>query len=316
MNGPMNNFLKSILMFIPFAAISYLALLLLWGSGLIPEIARTNLKYSIASFGHTYSRLKEVKTKSDVDVLFLGSSHAYRGFDTRYYDSLGLRSFNLGSSSQTPTQTRVLLERYLNQLDPRLVIYEVYPVTFSIDGVESSLDIIANDRNDVHSLQMALKMNHANVWNTLFYGVTRDRLGLNASVKQPEGLGADTYISGGYVAKEMKYFKQGEYPQSEWEFNDDQFIEFEQILSMIRKRKMKVILVNAPVTPSYYISHTNNSQFDSLMTSYGEYYNFNELMTLNDTLHFYDSHHLNQDGVRLFNQRLIDIFLEKGAFGL
>ena len=47
------------------------------------------------------------------------------------------------------------------------------------------------------------------------------------------------------------------------------------------------------------------------MTKYSTYYNFNKIVTLNDSLHFYDSHHLNQNGVEIFNKRLIKILNEK-----
>jgi len=42
----------------------------------------------------------------------------------------------------------------------------------------------------------------------------------------------------------------------------------------------------------------------------GNYYNFNEMINLVDTLHFYDSHHLNQKGVRLFNEKIIKLIDE------
>ena len=45
------------------------------------------------------------------------------------------------------------------------------------------------------------------------------------------------------------------------------------------------------------------------MQSYGTYYNFNEMISLDDSLHFYDSHHLNQNGVNIFNAKLIDVLL-------
>ena len=49
------------------------------------------------------------------------------------------------------------------------------------------------------------------------------------------------------------------------------------------------------------------------MRQYSEYYNFNEIITLNDTLYFYDSHHLNQDGVNIFNKKLIELLNENKA---
>jgi len=82
-----------------------------------------------------------------VDILFLGSSHSYRGFNPQYFS--GYKTFNLGSSAQTPIQTNLLLKRYLHQLNPKTIVYEVYPISLSIDGVESSSDIIANDHHPI-----------------------------------------------------------------------------------------------------------------------------------------------------------------------
>jgi hypothetical protein len=46
------------------------------------------------------------------------------------------------------------------------------------------------------------------------------------------------------------------------------------------------------------------------MRTYGVYYNFNELLELEDELHFYDEDHLNQSGVEIFSAKLIEILFE------
>ena len=76
-------------------------------------------------------------------------------------------------------------------------------------------------------------------------------------------------------------------------------------------RNIPVILVYAPISKVHYESYTNTDYFDSLMSSYSDYYNFNEIVYLNDSLHFSDSHHLNQSGVELFNKKLIEILNKK-----
>ena len=38
-----------------------------------------------------------------------------------------------------------------------------------------------------------------------------------------------------------------------------------------------------------------------------DYYNFNELIKLNDSLDFYDAHHMNQTGVNIFNTKLKEV---------
>ena len=306
----MKKFISKTIIFFLFTSIFYLIALLISG-GYAPSILKPNIKYRIGSYGHMFSRLSEVKKYGSVDMLFLGSSHTYRGFDTRIFSKYGYKSFNLGSSAQTPAQTKVLLERYLDSLNPQLVIYEVYPATFTIDGVESSLDLIANDTNDIHSLRMAIKINNIKTYNTLAYGFMRDVFGLNSSFSETTKKGKDKYISGGYVEKEIGFYKPSKFVSKNISIRDYQLESFLEIVQMIKNRNIELIFVYAPIPKLNYNSYKNNSYFDSIMKSHSEYYNFNEIINLNDTQHFYDSHHLNQNGVKIFNEKLIEILKQR-----
>jgi hypothetical protein len=260
-----------------------------------------------------YSRIEEVKKTKNIDVLFLGSSHTYRGFDPRIFKAKGMTSFNLGSSAQTPLQTKVLLNRYLDHLNPKLIIYEVYPTTFSIDGVESSLDLIANDKNDINTVELAFKLNNIKAYNTLIFGLISDFLNLNSSFVEPKVRGKDTYISGGFVENREKITTEKKYAQKKWDFNENQFKAFNEIISMLKARNIKVALVYAPIAPALYHSYSNNQDFDIIMNKYGNYYNFNEIISLKDNQHFVDSDHLNQGGVDIFNDKLIEILNNRQA---
>ena len=302
----MKNFIKSILLFVCFAIPFYVAALFIWGS-YAPEALKPNLNYRIGSSGHLYSRLEEVKKVKNVDVLFIGSSHTYRGFDPRIFGEYGFSSFNLGSSAQTPIQTKVLLQRYLNQLHPKIIVFEVSPATFSIDGVESALDIIANDKNDRYSAEMAFKLNNMKVYNTLMFGAIRDGLRLNASFKEAVVKGSDTYIPGGFVLRKMEFFRHQIYQKNKWKFNDKQFESFKEIVTLLKKKQIPFILVNQSITSNLYKSYSNNADFDNAMKSYAKYYNFNEILKLDDSLHFYDSNHLNQNGVVVYDKEIAQI---------
>ncbi len=302
----MKKFLQSILLFVPFMITVYIVCIFIAGT-YFPSNLKPNINYRICSYGHMFSRLQEAKTTSDVDILFLGSSHAYRGFDTRIYAEHQLKTFNLGSSSQSPIQTKLLLSRYLNNINPKTVVYEVFPETFTMDGVESSVDIIANDKNDLESIKMAFTINNIKTYNTLIYGFTIDILNLNKHTQEALKKDNDTYITGGFVEKEMNYYAPTKMDTLSWIYNEKQFEAFEQILTDLKAANINIILVYAPITSSYYNSITNSEAFDSRMMQMGTYYNFNKILTLNDSLHFYDEHHLNQDGVELFNNKLLEI---------
>jgi len=306
----MVRFIKTFILFTAFVAMFYTTMLYIWSS-YAPSRLKKNVHYSMGSYGHTFTRLKDVKNVKNVDILFLGSSHTYRGFDPRVFSANGYSTFNLGSSAQSPTQTKVLLSRYLNQLNPKLIIYEVYPPTLSIDGVESSLDIIANDINDLNSLRMALELNHMKTYNTLIYCAIRDLFSFSKSYNEPLNKGQDTYVSGGYVEKQIAHFIPISYQKQNLDLNQQEA--FRHLIKKIKKRGIELILVFAPVSPSLYSSYLNTSEFDKLMAQYSTYYNFNENLSLNDSTHFYNSDHLNQLGVERFNKKLIRLLKKRAC---
>lgn len=310
MRKEINFFLNRFFQFVLFTIIFYPLFICAWGE-VMPNSFQKNLNYYIGQSGHMYTRIREIKHYNNVDILFIGSSHAYRGFDTRIFRNAGYSNFNLGSSQQTPINTRVLLNRYLDKLNPEIIIYEVYPGTFSVDGIESSLDIISNDRNDFQSIKMAISQNHIKVYNTLIYAFYRDIFNRNSDFIEPLKKDDDYYIPGGYVERKLKHFQYVTYDRkNRWPLKDYQFTEFENVLQIINKRKVKLFLVQAPITKRRYNSFINNHIFDKRMHKYGDYYNFNKIIELDDSLHFYDSHHLNKNGVELFNNKLIHLLLE------
>lgn len=303
----MKKFMVKIFLFIPFVAISYTLLLIIWGS-VVPSLWIANLNYNIAGYAHMYSRMEEVKQTRNVDILFLGASFAYRGFDPRIFKTYGYKTFNLGSSNQTPIQTQVLLERYLDSLNPKLIVYEVSPRTFTYDGVESTLDVIANDKIDVSTLKMVLKINNVRAYNTLLFGYVQQVLNKTQNLNPSFVRGPDTYIPGGYVARTLTYNSGYEkYPESRWVPLQVQIDSFERILNMIRKKGIKFCLVQSPVTRvEYGLYRADHARIEAYFSGRTRnYLNFNTLLDMDDSLHFLDPRHLNQDGVEIFNRELI-----------
>lgn len=302
----MREFLYRILLFFTLAIPFYVVFLLVIGSELIPQSLKPNLQLKQGSYGHFNTRLKEVKTRENIDILFLGSSHAYRGFDVRIFEEKGLDVFNLGSSSQTPLQTEVLLDRYLDRLNPKLIVYEVYPVTFQNDGVEAALDLISNDENDLNSFDMVMDVHNLKVYNTYMFKLFSEFLELEDEFNEPSINAEDKYIQGGYVEKEIKYFQAKKFTEITWQVNSNQEKAFDRIIQKFNDSGRNFLLVYAPITKDKYSSVLNGEWFDEYFDRFGTYYNFNEKENFVDTLHFYDYHHLNQKGVSLFNEMLID----------
>ena len=302
----MKSFVKHSISFLGFSSLIYLILIFIWGS-VMPVWLNNNLIYKQRG-GHLHSRLAELNKYQNVDVLFLGSSHAYRGFDTRIFKESGIHSFNLGSSSQAPVQSLLLLKKHIVNLQPKKIIFEVCPQSLSSDGIESALDIISNGKIDFQSIKMAIDLNHIKVYNTLIYSGIRQLLNLDKDFVEAQQIGKDTYISGGYVQKDDVQFEHKSHLEKN--INPEQMAAFKELVSWVKSKDIELILVQAPVTTSEYNSYADNDGFDKLMQEYSSYYNFNTLIKLNDSLHFYDPHHLNQLGVETFNAELIDLLID------
>lgn len=303
----MKKFLLNSLSFSLFAFLFYCAAILVWGE--LPDVLKQNLKYKKGSIGHMNTRIKEVKKTRDIDILFFGSSHSYRGFDPRIFQKHDLKIFNLGSSSQTSVQTLTLLKRYVDRLNPKTIVFEVYPrCSLTSDGVESSLDILSNDKIDIFSYEMAFKINNIKTYNTLLYANLINILNRKDSYVEPLLKKDDHYISGGFVQKKDNEFKSRDYIINNEDIVEYQYESLLEIVQESKKRDIQLIFVFAPMTSSMYNQYTNPEAFDSLMNTFTDYYNFNKIMDINNLNYFYDDDHLNEKGVKVFNEKFIDLY--------
>lgn len=81
----------------------------------------------------TYTRLflHEMYESEPIDLAFIGGSITYKGFAPEIWDeALGLRSFNFGSSSQTPDASYYLLKEVFRYHSPNYVIFAANYISF------------------------------------------------------------------------------------------------------------------------------------------------------------------------------------------
>jgi hypothetical protein len=275
-----------------------------------------NIKQTKGGYGHLWSRLREIEKSPDADILILGSSTAYRGIDTRSFDSLGLKAFNLGSSAQTPLQSAYLLEKFIDKVNPSVVIWDVNPYTFHNSGYESFVDVCSNLGADMELAKQLIVMKELQGINTLLFVEMSQLFSNYYNYNEPIKKRKDTYIGGGFVETEMKIF-DGNYEVEpiNLEFRHYQKESFEQSLKYLTEKNINVVLVFAPIYEKTYTSFLNrvevNNYFESMVRSYNlkGYFNFNEMKVpgLNEKLHFYDDYHLNQEGVKLYDSYLVRV---------
>lgn len=303
----MGHFLRKMVLFGFFAVIFYVPMLIVFGDWVGPSFLKKNLNYKLGLYGHMHSRVNEVIGHDNVDIVFLGSSKAYRGFDPRIFVKSGLKTFNLGSSSQTPIQTDILICRYIDRLSPKLVVYEVNPDIFASDGVESGLDLMANDIIDRHITDMVFSINNIKTYNGYIYSAYKKLLSHDKDYQEDSIKDGDQYVSGGYVERlQINKIELSQMPKNDRDFNY-QWEAFDNILARLEAKGIQVMLVHAPVTKNYRIRYEDLEFFDQKMNSMATYFDYSYLNFLSDEAHFYDDQHLNQNGVKLFNNYIISV---------
>lgn len=306
MEKELGKFLKQIGIFFPLACMIYILMVILWGNFAPP--LRENLFKDSPSFLKT--KLGEVNKISDVDVLFLGSSRAHRHYDSRIFRKNGWENFNLGSSAQTFLQTELLVDRYLEQLDPEIVVIDVYPDMFSSDGMESTVDLISSDPLNWEDFLLSLEHGNPKVLNTWIFDSYQEIVHDSFEQQGPLEMEMDTYISGGFVEREVILSEEAFSVINDFEIQENQLEAFEEVIEKILESDREVILVQSPRHKG--VDYIDEERLDSLFSHQDlEYFDFHDLDFLNDTLHFYDPMHMNQRGVELYNSFFITEVLDQ-----
>lgn len=296
----MKVFLTRTLTFLFYSICIYILCLLVFGE-LIPINFTTNLRYLDNGGGFLKTRLREVPSIGKVDVLILGSSHAYRGYDPRIFNEFGLSMFNLGSSAQTFLQTRELLFTYYDSLDPDIVILDVYPALFQSDGIESTLDFISSSNLDLWNL--VREQNNITLYNTYLFSLYKKCCGISEPIEN-NTVPSDKYISGGYVESSLSNFSDEVLNKSLITPQKKQIEAYKSIVEFLNARKQLFVVVQSPTTFRKNESFENIEDLDSIFHDVDTYLNYNKILELQDDF-FLDNSHLNQKGVDIFNRTLI-----------
>lgn len=262
-----------------------------------------------------------------LDILFLGSSHAYRSFDPQLMDSLwGISSFNLGSSGQTPlTSLHVLRNAILHQR-PRMVVMELYFYTFM------EVDQLNNGGNN----WLEMRPSSAK-WQFLWQGfdlyemlaltvlpVLRRKNAvpyiLRKYLRGDDHLDhAGQYAGRGYVSRVDRIsaerlqspdlYDQLDLPEN-WALAKHEAA-LRDLVAFCRKEGIALRFISSPMPRITVQKMKDQARIDLYLEKFSAklgvpYRNDtqNPELGLQDTLHFFDNNHLNVAGVRIWNQHL------------
>lgn len=305
----MKKFIKRLLAFILLVITIYPCLI--WGIGTFSYNGTSTIITRSNDVSVYERKISEIKNHQPVDVLIIGSSHAFRGFDTRNFEKIGLKAYNLGTSAQSPLNSYYLLKKYLPIFKPKFVIWEMYPRMFSVDGVAQSIIQTINDSITKGMLLSALKSKNIQSINTSTFHFVNQKINgfkyINKKIKYP-------HISGGYFEHIDTVFNHIPIDIHRIEINNRQMEAFKKSIEEIENNKAQIILVEAPVTKYYNSKIQNHDEFIEKFKYFKHFYIYNDMENLCDSVHFYDFGHLNYKGVKIFNDQLISDLKKDNIF--
>jgi hypothetical protein len=253
-----------------------------------------------------------------VDVVFLGSSHAYRSFDPRFFSRFGITSFNLGSTGQSPVQGYFLQRAYMPRLRPKLVLYELGWRSLTHSGPESGLDLVANLPLTWNLMRMVVDTREIRVYN----GLLRRLLGGNSSDPQQQRASVgvhDRYVGAGFVATSSTELVGRPMQPQPFHISERSLRFVRRSVHEIRRRGAEVVFVVQPLPVETRLAILNADEVDATVAAFAAdvavpYLDFNELVHLDSEAHFSDYHHLNALGVEAFLTGLMGEFERRGLF--
>jgi hypothetical protein len=276
------------------------AILFFIAPGGIPLIYRTS-KGNVWEGGGTYVKFREFNCNEKWDIVILGSSHAYRGYDPRIFAEKGYKTFNLGTSDQNMMCSYYIAKNYVNRSNCRMVILDLYDRVFTQQNLESMSDVVHNITSDKAAFQVAMS--------------SRDIRGLNMftlrqfnKLRPPLNTDTTGFIRGFFPTS--TYLTPPAKKRIVWKYhtNEFQMEYFRRLIEYLQSEGIQLVLAEHPMPALY--TPQDHPLFVADIQKIADEYKVPYLDYMNDSsmtgiLYFADETHLNVRGVTAYNNKLI-----------
>lgn len=291
------------LKFLVSAFIVYLiifAVLFLIAPGGIPMIYRTS-PGNVWEGGGTYVKFREFNPSEKWDVVILGSSHAYRGYDPRIFDAQGLKTFNLGTSDQNMMCSYYIATNYLNRNNCKMVILDMYDRVFTQQNIESTSDVVHNITSDKAAFQVAMSsrdLRGLNMFTLRMFNKLRDPLNTDTAGFVKGFFPTETFLT--LPAKKRVVWK--------YQTNDFQVKYLHKLLTYLQSEGIKVVMAEHPM-PGIFTPVDHHLFVEDVRKIADQYqvpfFDYMTDSTMTGINYFADETHLNVNGVKVYNEKLL-----------
>ena len=260
--------------------------------------------------GGTWLKFQQFDKTKKWDVVVLGSSHAYRGYDPFVFSSYNLKMYNLGTSNQHMMCSYQIIKNHINKDNCKLLILDMFDKVFANNDIESKSDIIQNVDDDETAIATALASNDIRAINMItlrYFNKTLDPLNIDT-------IG---YNNGYLVARKILDPKKKDITKLIWKYKADQSQKkyLSLLLEYCQKEEITIVAVSHPVPEIYPMREHNkfladvNPIFNKYKVPYYDYTNYKGMGKIS---YYSDPTHLNQIGAIKFNKMLIQDLIKDG----
>ncbi|MFZ1689164.1 MAG: hypothetical protein WAU70_17205 [Flavobacteriales bacterium] len=275
-------------------------------------VYRTSDVYNLKG-GNTYRKFQEYDPAKRHDVIVIGSSHAYRGYDPGIFREQGISMFNLGTSAQTPINTYAILKEYITSANCGLVLLDVYEGAMAADGLESTADLSQNITSDAAVLRMFAAIRDPRILN--MFTIRK------IMADSPPAYVDSFYVEAGFSTKTDSVKGTIDYGLGlDLHLGEHQTEYLAKCIRLCQERGIPIVLVSYPLPKAG--NRGRHEAFHAVIDSVCKVtgagyldYAFDHGLPLDDRQHYYDHNHFNRAGVRIFNPKLIGDLRKRGYPG-
>ena len=268
----------------------------------IPMVYRV-MQGAIWEGGNTWLKMQQFDEHKKWDIIVIGSSHAYRGYDPEIFKKHGYSMYNLGTSSQDPVCSYFLTEDLLDSINCSMLIIDFYDRVFGCDDMEPKSDLIQNTKYDKTALKIAKATSDIRAVNML-------TLRFFNKFKEPLNTDTTGFTNGFQVSKKFLSPLNKDKDKTGWKYtrNEKQVQHFDKLLALCKKRNIKTVVVSHPLSELYALKDHKEcvKSIEPLLHKHNiSYLDYTELEEMSGIIWYADASHLNHLGVPKFNEILI-----------
>ncbi|HMX86746.1 MAG TPA: hypothetical protein PKD14_12475, partial [Saprospiraceae bacterium] len=276
----------------------------------VPFIYRAT-QGNVSQGGGTWVKLKNFDATRKWDIIVLGSSHAYRGYDPTLFSRYGISMYNLGTSNQHMRCTYYIAKNHINRNNCKLILLDVYDRAFCSQQLESMSDLIQNAADDKTAIDIAFSTPDIRVINMLALRYFNKTIPL---------LNTDTtgFING--YKENRKYLNpviaDSIKLENKYKTNPLQVKYLIKLLTYFKSQGIPVVAAEHPL-PSLYTVREHTKFISDIQPVFNQF----NVPFLDHTYdpdiagklcYFFDPTHLNFRGVSKYNERLLKELVQMG----